>query len=594
MPGDRLPQVTRPLVARWIAITAGVGVVWFVILSADALLLDSPGAGGFRLSVGEGVLAVLTAVGLLMVFVMGRRLGRQQEFYQLIFDNFPAQIAVYDENLRYLYVNPASVRDPVKRKSLIGRTSVDYWRGHKSNEPSAQLRYETAKRCLDTGEITSLEEPLVTRDGETRYYLRMFNPVLDSAGRVTRIIGYGLDVTDRRRAENELAAKEEMLRQAQKMEAVGRLAGGVAHDFNNLLTVIAGYTDILLGRGSVGLRERSELLQVKQSAERASALTRQLLAFSRKQVLQPRTLDLVKVLGSMQDMLERLIGEDIALVADYDPEPLMVRADPGQVEQAIVNLAMNARDAMPGGGVLAIRLYKEQLDPAGAAVRGLSEDGQYVVMEVADSGVGMDEETRRHIFEPFFTTKGVGRGTGLGLSMVYGFIKQSGGSIDVKSTPGQGTVVRLHLPREMGTTAGRQPGEGKTTWAELTTGGETILLVEDAEGVRKLARRLLTECGYRVLTAANPHEALVLSENHEDPIHLVLTDVIMPGMSGKDLADRVLAGRPQTKILYMSGYTGDVLADRGVLAAGTELLQKPFTPSTLASRVREVLDGAPA
>jgi signal transduction histidine kinase/CheY-like chemotaxis protein len=390
-----------------------------------------------------------------------------------------------------------------------------------------------------------------------------------------------------RRAYDELAETQGQLEQAQKMDAVGRLAGGVAHDFNNLLTVILGRTDILLHplKPEDPMRRGTELIQ--RTAGRAADLTRQLLAFSRKQVLEPVVLDLSAVTTDMKDMLGRLIGEDVALLTTPTPGLGRVKADRGQIEQVIMNLAVNARDAMPQGGRLIVETADIDLDDEYVRRHVGARPGPHVMLAVSDTGTGIPHEIQPQIFEPFFTTKEQGKGTGLGLATVYGIVKQSGGYIEVDSEPGQGTTFRVYLPR---LDAERAPVDRSARPAAAAGGTETILLVEDEEGVRELARDILRASGYTVLEARNGPEALLLCERHQGPLDMLLTDVVMPRMSGRELAERLAPLRPDLSVLYMSGYTDDAVIRHGVLGAGTAFLQKPFTPAILAQRVRETLD----
>src|SRR5437879_1802067 len=380
---------------------------------------------------------------------------------------------------------------------------------------------------------------------------------------------------------------EEQLRQAQKMEAIGQLTGGIAHDFNNMLTVIIGYSELMLQRLKADDPLRSEVEQVKEAGVRASLLTRQLLAFSRKQVLQPRVLDLNAVLTNMDRMLQRLIGEDIDLVTVPAPGLGRVLADPGQIEQVIMNLAVNARDAMPQGGKLTIETANVELDDAYARQHGPVQSGPYVMLAVSDTGCGMDAETQARIFEPFFTTKEPGKGTGLGLSTVYGIVKQSEGYVWVYSEVGRGTTFKVYLPMVEGAVETVEPG---VTPTRTVRGSETILLVEDDHAVRVLARSVLQAHGYSVLEASQGKEALLLSGQHEGPIHLMVTDTVMPGMSGRDLSECLKPSRPNMKVIFMSGYTDKAIIHHGELAPGTAFLQKPFTPDALALKVRGVLD----
>jgi PAS domain S-box-containing protein len=383
---------------------------------------------------------------------------------------------------------------------------------------------------------------------------------------------------------------EDQFRQSQKMEAVGRLAGGIAHDFNNLLGVILGYTEIATGKLEAGHPALPKLDEVRAAADRAASLTRQLLAFSRKQVLVPEVLDLGDVVNDLSVMLRRVIGEDVELATLVHGPLGRVRADRGQVEQAIVNLAINARDAMPGGGKLLIEASEFALAPADAATHPLLETGRYVVLAVSDTGTGMTAEVASQIFEPFFTTKEPGRGTGLGLSMVYGFLEQSGGRVTVDTRIDRGTTFRMYFPRL--DDEARAPAAAAVATAAPEGGTETVLLAEDAGALREMIAEILASSGYRVLEAATGERALEVAKAHEGPIHLLLTDVVMPGMNGAELAAAVGVLRPESRILYMSGYTDDAVVHRGVLSEGASLLQKPFASTGLLHKVREVLDRA--
>jgi len=395
---------------------------------------------------------------------------------------------------------------------------------------------------------------------------------------------------ERQRVEETLRQREEQLRQAQKLEAVGRLAGGIAHDFNNMLTVIMGHSDLLLMplRADDPLRLRLE--GIRETARRATLLTRQLLAFSRRQVLEPAVLDLNAMVADMEHMLRPLTGERIALVTSLDPDLGRVKADAGQIEQVIMNLAVNACDAMPDGGWLTLTTANGELDEAYAGAHIGVTPGRYVLLAMSDTGCGMDAETQAHLFEPFFTTKEFGKGTGLGLAIVYGIVAQSSGHIEVVSTPGRGTTVTVALPRV------EDPMVAVGADTALTAplhGRETILLVEDEAAVRDMVRDMLQMSDYTVLEAGSGDEALRLCDQHAGPLHLLVTDVMMPGMSSRELAQRLALLRPAMKVLYMSGYTGDIIDINDTLAPGTAFLQKPFTLDTLARKVREVLDTPP-
>lgn len=392
---------------------------------------------------------------------------------------------------------------------------------------------------------------------------------------------------ERKQAEQALRESEAQLRQSQKMEGIGRLAGGIAHDFNNLLTVINSYSDMLLG--DIGFDNsflRNGLDQIKEAGHRAASLTRQLLAFSRQQVLEPKILDLNESVSTMAKLLRRLIGEDIALVLCPHPALGRVKIDPGQVEQIIMNLAVNARDAMPGGGELTIETLNVVMDGTYACSHFPVEPGSYVMLSVSDTGCGMDADTQARIFEPFFTTKEPGKGTGLGLATVYGIVKQSGGSIWVSSEPGKGTTFKIYFPRVEGATERSEPPSAPDA---ACSGSETILLVEDEEMVRALAQAILERNGYTVLAARNVNDAVRFAQDRPDEIHLLLTDTIMPGMNGPELAERILSIRPDIKVLYMSGYSFKAFPSAAAWEPGPAFLQKPFTPQTLAHKVRELL-----
>src|SRR6266571_2591092 len=422
------------------------------------------------------------------------------------------------------------------------------------------------------------------REGQPKVFLNNLVGIVED-GLLKRAWGTQRDITDVKRLEDQL-------RQAQKMEAVGRLAGGVAHDFNNLLTAILGSVELLLRDLEPASPLRQDAGEIKKAGERAAGLTRQLLAYSRRQVLRPEVLDLNRVVADMDRMLRRLIGEDVDLVTRLAPHLDAVRADRGQIEQVLVNLVLNARDAMPQGGKLTIETANVELDPGYVETHEGARAGAYALLAVSDTGSGMDAETTAHLFEPFFTTKEVGKGTGLGLATVYGIVKQSEGYITAYSEPGHGTTFKIYLPRAAAPgAASPTPPAPPAPQGKATAGGsETILVVEDEEAVRSLSRRALEASGYTVLAAADGPDAVRRLERYGGPIHLVLTDVIMPGMNGRELAQRLVQRRPGLRVLYMSGYPGDAIVHRGALEPGTAFLQKPFMPEDLARKVREVLD----
>ncbi|HEY2517855.1 MAG TPA: ATP-binding protein, partial [Polyangiaceae bacterium] len=389
-----------------------------------------------------------------------------------------------------------------------------------------------------------------------------------------------------RRAEETSRNLEDQLRQSQKMEAVGRLAGGVAHDFNNMLSVVLSYSDMMIADLKKGDPIRDDILEIRRAGQRAAELTRQLLMFSRQQVVEPRVLDLNGVLSSMGKMLERLVGEDVELTSVPAPSLGYVRVDPGSIEQVIMNLVVNARDAMPTGGRVTIETANAMIDEEYATSHLGAKPGAYVMISVSDTGTGMDKTTLARIFEPFFTTKEKGKGTGLGLSTVFGIVQQCDGSVWVYSEPGVGTTFKVYVPR-----VDAVVDEFRVQQAPAKVRGtETVLLVEDEEQVRDVARGILRRHGYTVLEARNAGEALLLCERHPEPIHLLLSDVVMPQMSGPDLAQRLVRLRPDMKVLCMSGYTDDAAVRHGVVDANLAYLQKPLTVEMLTRKVREVLD----
>jgi PAS domain S-box-containing protein len=429
------------------------------------------------------------------------------------------------------------------------------------------------------GEAGDVVYRIARPDGEIRWIHSHNVPVRESAGRIYRIAGVSMDITEQRNLERQF-------RQAQKMEAVGRLAGGVAHDFNNLLTVISSYTSLLLSEHSHSAPIREDLNEIAKAADSAAMLTRQLLAFSRQQVLEPRSLDLNDVVQRAEKMLRRVIGEDVELRTWLDPELASTRADAGQLEQVIMNMAVNARDAMPDGGSILLATSNVTVGDTIDGESFAAAPGAYVLLAITDSGSGMDEDTRNRIFEPFFTTKEPGKGTGLGLAMVYGIVKQSGGYISVQSAPGRGTTFKIYLPVvPFSNDPVHVPAPG-----EFMRGTETILLVEDVAALRDIGRRVLERQGYTVLDASDSAEALAAAAAHDGPIHLLLTDVVLPGAGGRQLADLLKASRPQIRVLFTSGYTDDAVVRGGVFDSGVAFLQKPFAPETLARKVREVLD----
>jgi len=426
---------------------------------------------------------------------------------------------------------------------------------------------------------TAYQLEIVARDGRPIELEVSTRLVFDKEGRPVGAHGIARDVSERKKL-------EQQLRQAQKMEAIGNLAGGIAHNFNNMLTVILGYSHLILSSGAADSRIRAQVETIAGAAERSVALTRHLLTFSRNQILQPKVLDLNAVVRQTEKMLRPLIGENMNLVSRPGRDLGRVKADPGQIEQVIMNLAVNARDAMPDGGALIIETKNIEFDEDYIRWHPGARPGTYVLLKVTDTGCGMDQQTMSHIFEPFFTTKEAGKGTGLGLATVYGIVKQSGGHIWVYSEVGQGTTFKIYLPHAEESAEPVEPSEMRV---ERRDGGETILLVEDEAALRRLVHDMLERYGYTVLQAESAEAAIILCEQHGGPISLLLTDVIMTGMNGSQLADRLRTPHPEMKVLYMSGYTDGSILRHGVLRHGTRLIEKPFKAETLNKKLRETL-----
>lgn len=438
--------------------------------------------------------------------------------------------------------------------------------------------------AIREGVSCSVEVLNYKSDGSPFWNALSISPLRDSTGVITHFVGVLTDITQRKRL-------EEQFRVAQKMEAVGRLAGGIAHDFNNLLTVVTGFSQLLLERYADTNPAREMVKEIFKAGERAAVLTRQLLAFGRRQVLTSIVLDLNEVIRDAEGMLRRLIGEDIELHTQYEPHVWQVRADPGQMQQVLLNLAVNSRDAMPRGGRLWIHTSNVDLDGSFTKLRPEVRPGSYVMLAVGDTGCGMDKQTRSRIFEPFFTTKEPGKGTGLGLAMVYGLVKQSEGYVYVHSKLGRGTVFKIYLPR---TDAALAPAKPAAAVSDRPHGHERILIVEDDASVRTLTRRMLSDLGYSVLEASDGHEALRICKEATGRIDLVVTDVVMPKLSGRELAEQLEAIRPSMRVLFVTGYTDDSIVRHGVRQGDVNCLQKPFSADQLAHRVHQILHSLPS
>ncbi len=443
---------------------------------------------------------------------------------------------------------------------------------------------ETFKRILKGEHDEHPQAERLHRNGTRINVSVCVVPIRNSAGEIMGAAGFMRDISAKLRL-------EEQLRQAQKMDAVGRLAGGIAHDFNNLLAAIKVHCELLTDHLDSDSSARSDLDEIAKAADRAAALTRQLLAFSRKQVMQPKVLDVNQIVCEMERMLSRLIGENITLTTALAPDLNLVKADPGQIEQVLMNLAVNSRDAMPNGGRLVVQTSNVRVDEATSQRHPELAVGSYALLTVTDTGTGMDITTQSLVFEPFFTTKDPGKGTGLGLSTVYGIVKQSGGHISVHSELGVGTTFKIHIPFVSGAP---EPAAKPKTSVNLPSGTETVLIVEDEESVRTSVRRILAKCGYTTIEAVNGADALLKFAEFPDSIDLVITDLLMPEMGGRELVERLMVRKPDLKVIFMSGYAEDAVAHDGVLANGAAFIGKPFSLLTFASAVREMLDKAPA
>jgi PAS domain S-box-containing protein len=508
-----------------------------------------------------------------------RELEQERAFLRQVIDTSPHFVFAKDRQGRFTLVNRALAETyGTTVEDLIGKTDADF--NPNLEEVEAFRRDEL--EVMDSGREKVVPEEVITdAAGKRRWLYTIKRPLLGPDGVANQILGVATDITDRKQA-------EEQLRQSQKIEAIGQLAGGVAHDFNNLVGVIIGYSDLLakdLGPQHPATRR---VEQIHKAADRAAALTRQLLAFSRKQVLQPKVLDLNVVVADFGTMLHRLIPEHIHLVTALQEGLGRVKADPSQIEQVIVNLAVNARDAMPQGGRLILETTNVDFDDSYLRTHPGARPGPQVMLAVSDTGYGMDRQTQARIFEPFFTTKEPGKGTGLGLSTVYGIVKQSGGYIMVYSEPGRGSAFKVYLPRVEEEV--EAPGREVPAATPRPAASETVLLAEDEGALRAIIREILEDGGYTVLEAATPDEALSIAHAHEGPIQLLLTDVVMPRMSGRQLAHQMAALRLGLKVLYMSGYTDEAVMHNGVLEQGAEFVQKPFTADALLDKVRRVLD----
>ncbi|MGA8754522.1 response regulator [Candidatus Deferrimicrobium sp.] len=502
--------------------------------------------------------------------------------YRLLFEQSPFGLVLIDPDTgRVLEFNETAHRQLGYSREEFASLSIGDFEARESKEEIEQKLHNVLK-----GEYVEFQTNHRTKEGEIRDVLVTKRFITLNGRPVVHAILQ--DITEKRKAEEALSQSVEALRQSQKIEAVGRLAGGIAHDFNNLLTVIIGYCELMELKIEEGNPLLQDLQEIRKSADRAAALTRQLLAFSRRQILQPKVLEIDTVVPEMDKMLRRLIGEDVNLVTLLGAGAGKVKADPSQIDQVIVNLVINSRDAMPDGGTITIETATIELDQDFVRRHGGAWPGPHVMLSVSDTGCGMDPETLSKAFDPFFTTKEKGKGTGLGLSTVYGIVKQSGGCLYAYSEPGRGTTMKIYLPLVTGETAPKDE-RGDARYDDRLHGSETILIVEDDDTLRKLGSSILEGYGYTVLSVGNGEEALQLLNDRPDIPSLILTDVVMPKMGGRELSDRIKAIHPGTRVLFMSGYTDHAIVDQGVLRAGVLYLPKPFTPKGLARKVREVL-----
>ncbi|MCD9185109.1 MAG: PAS domain S-box protein [Pyrinomonadaceae bacterium] len=508
------------------------------------------------------------------------KLIKEKAFNETAINTLPGIFYLFDQNGRFLLWNDNFEKvSKYTGKEIRGMQPSDFFLGAEK-----ELIAEKINEVFEIGE-SAVEADFVSKDQTCTPYF--FTGKRIAFEQMDCVIGMGIDMTERKKTEEALRQSEEQLRQAQKLESVGRLAGGIAHDFNNMLTAINGYSDLTLRRLSSDDPLRHNIEEIKKAGERSAELTQQLLAFSRQQIMQPKILSLNDVVSDTSQMLKRLIGEDIRLTISLNSQAGQVKVDPGQLSQVIINLAVNARDAMPKGGILTIETANVVLDEDYTVKYHDLTPGKYVMLAVSDNGLGIDEERQKYIFEPFFTTKEIGKGTGLGLATVYGVIKQSGGHIWLYSEIGQGSTFKIYLPRIDEENLEKDNDSPKSG---IYLGNETILLVEDEKMVRNLSRQVLQACGYRVIEASNGIEALKLCERTLIQFDLLLTDVVMPEMGGRELSEKLAKLYPKIKVLFTSGYTDDAIVRHGVINEGANFLQKPFTFDALARKVRQLLD----
>jgi signal transduction histidine kinase/CheY-like chemotaxis protein len=586
---DRSRWQIRKAAAGFATLYLFLGGAWIYLSDTVLLHLGGSPEAITRYQTLKGA-AYVAVTALLAYCYLAKTLRRQHESltalrrsereFRLLTDQFHALLDAIPDNitrlspdLRVVWANRGAAAGLKKEPAdLVGGYCYTLW--HNRTSPCEMCPVLKTFRTADPA-----LEIITTPDGKT-WELRSLP--MKEIGSVVEVLEIGRDVTENRKL-------EEQVRQAQKMESVGRLAGGVAHDFNNLLTVITGYSELLLQKIGKESPMHEEVEEIKRAGERAASLTQQLLAFSRKQIIEPKVVHLDHLVAEMHKMLTRLVGEDIALQATTGKSQGSVKVDPGQFQQILMNLVVNARDAMPDGGKIVIETANVDLDEGYCAVHPYVKPGRFVMVAVSDTGKGMSEEVKAHIFEPFYTTKERGSGTGLGLATTYGAVHQAGGSIEVYSEVGIGTTFRIYLPRIEEEAVKPEKVDRPT---DLPGGTETVLLVEDEDTLRTLCERILGDLGYQVMPARNGAEAIAVAQKNGERIDLLLTDVVMPGMSGRELATQLVLHHPEMKVLFMSGYTDDAIGKHGVLDEGVSFIGKPYTPSALARKVREVLDEA--
>jgi two-component system cell cycle sensor histidine kinase/response regulator CckA len=563
-------------------LASGVHAYAVVPMIARGELIGALSFGGESCSFSEEQMSIAKEAAAqfaiaLMQARLNERVTRQAQELRSAFEDTNVAMVLTDINNRFVRVNAAFARMFGRtRDEMLGMSMADI------THPDDLAESYARRQALLAGETSyfQVEKRYLHKDGRVLWGLTNVSLIRDDRGKPLQYVGQVQDITERKRL-------EEQFRQAQKMEAVGRLAGGVAHDFNNLLTIIFGYSEVLMARLPSDGPDRPLIQEIQTAAEQAAMLTRQLLAFSRKEVIEPEILDLNAIVADTAKMLCRLVGEDVRVSTVLSPALKPVRADAGQLEQVIMNLVVNARDAMPQGGKLTIETKNVELDEHYARLHADVMPGGYVMLAVSDNGCGMSQETQAHIFEPFFTTKEPGKGTGLGLATVYGIVKHTGGHIGVYSELGQGTTFKVYLPPAQD---GVSSGKSLHGDSHKPRGNETILLVEDEDAVREIARQALETQGYKVLEASDGGKALAISEEYSGTIDLIVTDVVMPGVGGRAVAETIRLHHPSIKTLYLSGYTDDAVVRHGILEAEVAFLQKPFTPTALACKVRQVLD----